>query len=168
VPAGSSYRRLVILYAVVSEEIEQVIEFFRTPAEAEAMLSTVLEDEPDWKRRAVHRTGRACDRRTELADSEHAADHGFTPAGPCPRASSYAPSSLGCLGEKPRALWLTAREEVGGRSSAPQRRSPPTRFPFSATRICCSKSRLINLAALPVFPHVLGVGQLFLKKGGEQ
>jgi hypothetical protein len=45
VPAGSSYRRLVILYAVVSEEIEQVIEFFRTPAEAEAMLSTVLEDE---------------------------------------------------------------------------------------------------------------------------
>jgi hypothetical protein len=28
VPAGSSYRRLVILYAVVSDEIEQVIEFF--------------------------------------------------------------------------------------------------------------------------------------------
>ena len=40
------YRRRVIFYAVVSDEIEQVIEFFRTPAEAEAMLTTVLEDEP--------------------------------------------------------------------------------------------------------------------------
>jgi hypothetical protein len=28
---------------------EQVIEFFRTPAEAEAMLETVLEDEPSWR-----------------------------------------------------------------------------------------------------------------------
>jgi hypothetical protein len=50
--------------------------------------------------------------------------------------------------------------------SAPQRRSPPTRFPFSATRICCSKSRLINLAPLPVFPHVLGVGNYFSRKEG--
>ena len=43
------YRRRVIFYAVVSDEIEQVIEFFRTPAEAEAMLTTVLEDEPGWR-----------------------------------------------------------------------------------------------------------------------
>jgi hypothetical protein len=35
VPAGSSYRRLVIFYAVVSDESEQVIEFFKTPSEAE-------------------------------------------------------------------------------------------------------------------------------------
>ena len=39
----------MIFYAVVSDEIEQVIEFFRTPAEAEAMLTTVLEDEPGWR-----------------------------------------------------------------------------------------------------------------------
>jgi hypothetical protein len=36
----------VVFYAVVSDEIHQVIEFFNTPAEAEAMLETVLEDEP--------------------------------------------------------------------------------------------------------------------------
>lgn len=35
-----------MIYAVVSDQINQVIEFFRTPAEAEAMLETVLEDEP--------------------------------------------------------------------------------------------------------------------------
>jgi hypothetical protein len=40
----------VVFYAVVSDEIEQVIEFFRTPAEAEAMLETVLEDEPGCER----------------------------------------------------------------------------------------------------------------------
>ena len=45
----SSYRLSVIFCAVVSDQIEQVIEFFRTPAEAEAMLETVLEDEPDWR-----------------------------------------------------------------------------------------------------------------------
>jgi hypothetical protein len=39
----------VIFYAVVSDEIHQVIQFFRTPAEAEAMLETVLEDEPPWR-----------------------------------------------------------------------------------------------------------------------
>jgi hypothetical protein len=39
----------VFFYAVVSDEIHQVIEFFNTPAEAEAMLETVLEDEPDWR-----------------------------------------------------------------------------------------------------------------------
>jgi hypothetical protein len=41
-----SYRGSVVFYAVVSDEIHQVIEFFGTPAEAEAMLETVLEDEP--------------------------------------------------------------------------------------------------------------------------
>jgi hypothetical protein len=39
----------VVFYAVVSDEIHQVIEFFNSPAEAEAMLKTVLEDEPDWR-----------------------------------------------------------------------------------------------------------------------
>jgi hypothetical protein len=39
----------VIFYAVVSDQIDQVIEFFRTPAEAEAMLETVLEEEPAWR-----------------------------------------------------------------------------------------------------------------------
>jgi len=38
-----------VIYAVVSDQINQVIEFFRTPAEAEAMLETVLEDEPGWR-----------------------------------------------------------------------------------------------------------------------
>ena len=37
----------MIFYAVVSGEIHQVIEFYRTPAEAEAMVELVLEDEPD-------------------------------------------------------------------------------------------------------------------------
>jgi hypothetical protein len=31
-----------------SSEIEQVIEFFRTPHEAERMLAEVIRDEPDW------------------------------------------------------------------------------------------------------------------------
>jgi hypothetical protein len=39
----------VVFYAVVSDEIHQVIEFFNTPGEAEAMLDTVLEDEPEWR-----------------------------------------------------------------------------------------------------------------------
>jgi hypothetical protein len=43
------YRRWVIFYAVVSGEIHQVIEFYRTPAEAEAMVELVLKDEPDWE-----------------------------------------------------------------------------------------------------------------------
>ena len=38
-----SYPHSVVFYAVVSDEIHQVIEFFNTPAEAEAMLETVLE-----------------------------------------------------------------------------------------------------------------------------
>ena len=44
-----SYRCSVIFYAVVSDQIHQVIQFFGTPAEAEAMLETVLEDKPDWR-----------------------------------------------------------------------------------------------------------------------
>ena len=39
----------MVFYAVVSDEIHQVIEFFNTPSEAEAMLETVLEDEPEWR-----------------------------------------------------------------------------------------------------------------------
>ena len=38
----------MILYALVSEEIERVIEFFFERAEAETMLGKVLRDEPDW------------------------------------------------------------------------------------------------------------------------
>jgi hypothetical protein len=37
----------MIIYAVVSGEIHQVIEFYRTPAEA--MVELVLKDEPDWE-----------------------------------------------------------------------------------------------------------------------
>ena len=33
-----AYRGVVVFYAVISDEIHQVIEFFGTPAEAEAML----------------------------------------------------------------------------------------------------------------------------------
>jgi hypothetical protein len=39
----------VILYAVVSDEIHRVIEFFLDPADAEAMLAKVLHDESDWR-----------------------------------------------------------------------------------------------------------------------
>ena len=39
----------MVFYAVVSDEIHQVIEFFNSPAEAEAMLETVLEVEPYWR-----------------------------------------------------------------------------------------------------------------------
>ena len=34
---------------VVSSEIEQVIEFFRTRREAERMLAEVVRDEPNWQ-----------------------------------------------------------------------------------------------------------------------
>src|SRR5215208_6292482 len=46
-PAAGTY--LVIFYAVVSDEIQQVIEFFSTPAEAQEILERVLNDEPDWR-----------------------------------------------------------------------------------------------------------------------
>ena len=49
VGSSPSYRCSVVFYAVVSDEIHRVIEFFGTPAEAEAMLETVLEDEPSWR-----------------------------------------------------------------------------------------------------------------------
>jgi hypothetical protein len=39
----------VLFYAVVGDEIEQVIEFFRSQGEAELMLARVLRDEPDWR-----------------------------------------------------------------------------------------------------------------------
>jgi hypothetical protein len=39
----------MVFYAVVSNEIDQVIEFFGTPTEAEAMLEAVLRDEPEWR-----------------------------------------------------------------------------------------------------------------------
>jgi hypothetical protein len=40
---------LVVLYAVVSDEIQRVIEFFLERHEAEAMLVRVLTDEPGWR-----------------------------------------------------------------------------------------------------------------------
>jgi hypothetical protein len=39
----------VIFYAVVCDEIEQVLEFFKTRVEAETMLGRVLVNEPDWR-----------------------------------------------------------------------------------------------------------------------
>jgi hypothetical protein len=41
--------RAVVFYAVVSDEIEQVIEFFPSRVEAEGMLASVVGDEPDWR-----------------------------------------------------------------------------------------------------------------------
>jgi hypothetical protein len=39
----------MVLWGVVSSEIEQVIEFFRTRREAEGMLAAVVCDEPNWQ-----------------------------------------------------------------------------------------------------------------------
>jgi hypothetical protein len=39
----------VVFYAVVCDEIDQVLEFFKTRVEAETMLKRVLVDEPDWR-----------------------------------------------------------------------------------------------------------------------
>jgi hypothetical protein len=39
----------VVFYAVVSDEIEQVIEFFVDREDAETMLARVLVDEPEWE-----------------------------------------------------------------------------------------------------------------------
>ena len=36
-------------WAVVSDEVKQVIEFFPTRRQAERMLAEALEDEPDWR-----------------------------------------------------------------------------------------------------------------------
>jgi hypothetical protein len=38
----------MFFWAVVSNEINQVIEFFPTRWQAEKMLAKALEDEPDW------------------------------------------------------------------------------------------------------------------------
>jgi hypothetical protein len=40
----------VFLWAVVSDEINRVIEFFPTRWQAERMLEEALRDEPDWSR----------------------------------------------------------------------------------------------------------------------
>jgi hypothetical protein len=39
----------MVFYAVVSDEIHRVIEFFRTRRDAERVLARVLQDEPDWR-----------------------------------------------------------------------------------------------------------------------
>ena len=41
--------RTLVFYAVVSDEIERMIEFFWSRDEAEEMLAPVLRDEPDWR-----------------------------------------------------------------------------------------------------------------------
>jgi hypothetical protein len=46
----------MLVWAVVSAEIEQAIELFPTRDEAEEMLSLVLEDVPGW-RDVLHRLG---------------------------------------------------------------------------------------------------------------
>jgi hypothetical protein len=43
-----SYVANVFFWAVVSDEIDRVIEFFPTRWQAERMLAKVLWDEPDW------------------------------------------------------------------------------------------------------------------------
>jgi hypothetical protein len=44
-----SYVANVFFWAVVSDEIDRVIEFFPTRWQAERMLAKVLWDEPDWR-----------------------------------------------------------------------------------------------------------------------
>ena len=44
-----SYPHSVVFYAVVCDEIEQVLEFFKTRLEAETILRRVLVEEPDWR-----------------------------------------------------------------------------------------------------------------------
>jgi hypothetical protein len=39
----------MVLWAVVSDEINQVIEFFPTRRQAERMVAEALQDEPDWR-----------------------------------------------------------------------------------------------------------------------
>jgi hypothetical protein len=39
----------VVFYAIVCDEIEQVLEFIKTRVEAETMLKRVLVGEPDWR-----------------------------------------------------------------------------------------------------------------------
>lgn len=77
-----AYRGVVVFYAVISDEIHQVIEFFGTPAEAEAMLETVLEDEPSWRDLLY----------VEPVDLVTGGEK---------LENSYAPSSLACSGGSP-------------------------------------------------------------------
>jgi hypothetical protein len=44
-----AYPRVVVFYAVVCNDIEQVLQFFGTQFEAERMLARVLVNEPDWE-----------------------------------------------------------------------------------------------------------------------
>jgi hypothetical protein len=39
----------VFFRAVVSDEIDEVIEFFPTRRQAERMIAEALQDEPDWR-----------------------------------------------------------------------------------------------------------------------
>jgi hypothetical protein len=39
----------MVLWAVVSNEIDQVIKFFPTRWQAEKMVAEALRDEPDWR-----------------------------------------------------------------------------------------------------------------------
>jgi hypothetical protein len=39
----------VFFWAVVSDESEEVIEFFPTRWQAEGMIAEALQDEPDWR-----------------------------------------------------------------------------------------------------------------------
>jgi hypothetical protein len=39
----------MVFYAVVSDEIHRVIEFFPTRRDAEVVLARVLKDEPEWR-----------------------------------------------------------------------------------------------------------------------
>jgi hypothetical protein len=39
----------MVLWGVLSSEIEQVIEFYRSRREAERMLTDVVRDEPNWQ-----------------------------------------------------------------------------------------------------------------------
>jgi hypothetical protein len=38
----------MVVWGVVSSEIEQVIEFFESRKDAERMLAEIVRDEPDW------------------------------------------------------------------------------------------------------------------------
>jgi hypothetical protein len=54
----------MVVWAVVSDEIDEVIEFFPTRQQAERMLDHALQDESDWRgilrvEKVEFRTGRA-------------------------------------------------------------------------------------------------------------
>jgi hypothetical protein len=45
----AAYSLSMVFWAVVSYEINHVIEWFPTRAEAQKMLDTVVADEPEWR-----------------------------------------------------------------------------------------------------------------------